>query len=226
MVVNAIRGTKRSWGGRLLALSMGLAFLTASCSKSTYLYVSSSDRRAFFKVPANWKFYDKRQILVGTGRSLSGQTDRQFPWLIAFDSDPNPSLDHVLRDYAPKYPIVFAQVEKLPFSLQDTLSLQSLRNIFYPVDQLLQENAAEILSYKNIVLPGGLHGNRVIYDVIPQGTSGIASGVPVIRVDQTGVVDASGQTLYLFLVRCESHCFRDNKALLEQIADSWTVKER
>src|SRR5262245_30568317 len=212
---------------RLLVLGVGLAVLAVSCSSSGYTYVSSSDRKAFFKVPTNWKFFDKRDILVASGQSLSAETNRQLPWLIAFDSDPKPSLDHVLAlEKAPSYPVVEARIQKLTPQLRDQLSLGGIRNVIYPIDQLLSVNAAEILAYKDVVLPGGLHGNQVTYDVIPNGATGVASGGSVIRVNQTAVVDASTNTLYIFLIRCESHCFQSNRALINQIADSWTVKER
>src|SRR2546425_11168290 len=110
MVFGVIRCGKRWWGTTALSLVLGLAVLSGSCSNSGFLYVSSSDRRAYFKVPANWKFFDKRDILVASGQSLSGETNRQIPWLIAFDSDPKPSLDHILSLVdAPGYPVVEAR---------------------------------------------------------------------------------------------------------------------
>jgi len=119
-----------------------------------------------------------------------------------------------------------ARVQSLPFQVRDQLSLHSLRNVVYPLDQLLNANAAEILSIKDIVLEGGLHGNRIDYDVVLQGLSNVATLSGVIRVTQIAVVDPATTKLYMFTIRCESHCYRDNKTLLDQIADSWTVKER
>jgi len=216
--------------GRLVVLVgslMALAVLLSACASSEFSYVSSSDRNAYFKIPSNWKYFDKRDILVASGQSLSTGTDKQIPWLIAFDADPNPSLDHVLKlAEAPKHPVIMARVQSLPFQVRDQLSLHSLRNVVYPLDQLLNANAAEILSIKDIVLEGGLHGNRIEYDVVLQGLSNVAALSGVIRVTQIAVVDPATTKLYMFTIRCESHCYRDNKSLLDQIADSWTVKER
>jgi len=207
---------------------VGLGVLLSACGGGDgYTFVSSTDRKAYFKVPHDWTFFDKRDILVASGQSLSEETNRQLPWLIAYDAAPDPSLDHILSlGQAPEHPVVFARVQVLPFIQRDQLSLSSIRNSFYPVDQLVQSNAAELISLEDIVLPGGLHGSRVIYDVIPGGVTGVASGNSVIRVDQTGIVDASTNTFYFFVIRCESHCYRDNKVLIDQIANSWTVKER
>jgi len=203
------------------------AVLLSACAKSDFSFVSSSDRNAYFKVPTNWRFFDKRDILVATGQSLSGEADRQLSWMIGFDADPHPSLDHLVNiGDATKYPVIMARVEAMTFAVHDQLSLRSLRNRVYPLDRLLDANEAEILSAKDIVLKGGFHGSQLTYDVAPQGLNNPASGLGVIRVTQIAVVNQATTKLYLFTIRCESHCYRDNKTVLDQIIDSWTVKER
>jgi hypothetical protein len=204
-----------------VALAVGCA------SNSDFVYVSSSDRNAYFKVPSQWKFFDKRQILVASGQSLSGATDKQFSWLIGFDADPRPSVSHVVGvAEATKYPVVEARVQSLPAVVRDELSLGGLRNWVYPVDRLVQANAGEILAYKDLTFKGGLRGNEMTFDVVLSGISNPSAGGSVIRVTQIAVIDPATQKLYLFLLRCESHCYRDNKGLLDTIIDSWTVKER
>src|SRR6266498_3988840 len=182
-----------------IGAAIALAVLVSACGSSSLSYVSSSDRNAYFKVPSNWRFFDKKYILVASGQSLSAESNRQLCWLIGFDADPHPSVQHVI-------------------DITDAAE--------YPVVRLVQANAGEILTYKDVVLPGGLHGNKVTFDVILQGISNPASGSSVIRVTQIGVADPATRKLYLFMIRCESHCYRDNKTLIDQIVDSWTVKER
>jgi hypothetical protein len=216
--------------GRLVGLTgliAVLGVLLSACASSEFSYVSSSDRNAYFKVPSDWKYFDKRDILVASGQSLSAETNRQLSWLIAFDAAPKPSLDHVINiAEASEHPVITARVQTLPAQVRDQLSLGGLRNWVYPVDRLVQANAGEIVSYKDVALPGGLHGNRITFDVVLQGISNPAGGGSVIRVTQIAVIDRATSKLYLFMARCESHCYRDNKTLLDQIADSWTVKER
>lgn len=210
-----------------IALLVLLGVLLPACGGDGFTYVGSSDGKAFFKVPASWAFFDKRELLVASGLSLSGQANQQFQWLIGFDAAPEPSLEHLALGNIPNHPVVLAQAQgELPFSFREDLSLRGLRNLFYPVDRLIQSNAAELLAHEDIVLPGGLHGSRVLYDVVPQGVTGVAWEGSVLRIDQTTIVDAGTRTIYSFLVRCESHCYRDNKAVIDQIVESWTVKER
>jgi hypothetical protein len=210
------------------AAAVALSVLAAGCSRSGYEYVSSSNRNAYFKIPANWHFFDKRDLLVASGQSLSGATNQQFPWLIGYDSSPDPSVQHVIDLAQPtSYPVVMAQVEQLPNQVRDQFSISSLRNWVYPVDRLIQANAGEMVAYKDdLVTTGGLHGLRMTFDVTLGGNSSVVAGNKVIRATQTAYVDPKTNQLYLFIIRCESHCYRDNKTLIDQIANSWTVKEQ
>jgi hypothetical protein len=227
MVLERVPGGKRWGGAAWVPAVVGVAVLAAACAGTGFQFVSSSDRRAFFKVPVNWELYDKRDILVASGQSLSAESNRQLPWLIGFDADPNPSVEHVVDiAAAPRYPVVMARVQQLPFQVRDALSLSTLRNWVYPIDRLLQANAGEILAYEDVVLPGGFHGSRIVFDVVLSGISNVSAGNQVIRVQQIAVVDPATQRLYFFMIRCESHCYRDNGTLIDQIASSWTVKER
>jgi hypothetical protein len=212
---------------RVVAVALALAALGSACSRSSYVFVSSSDHQAYFKVPGTWHYFDKTHMLVAMGLSLSPESKSQNRFLVGFDADPAPDIGHIFNlAEAPAYPVVFAQVVSLPFSLRDPMSLEGMRNIYYPVDQLLQRNQVEILGYNDVVVKGGFHGAHLVYNVIPGGASSIRAGNSVIRVDQTTVVDAATKVMYLFVVRCESHTYRDNKALIDAIAESWTVKER
>lgn len=224
-MITALR-RRRSLLGALVGGTVALA-ACGGLVESEFTFVQSADRKAFFKVPAEWERFTKRDLLLASGQSLSEATDQAFPWLIAFDGDPNPSVEHVLRlADAPDHPVVLAQAQVLDFSSRDQFSLGSIRNQFYRVDQLLDSDQASIRSYEELVLEGGFRGVRIEYDVVPQGVNTVAEGSDVIRVAQVGILDPATENLYLLAIRCESHCFRDNRSLIDQILDSWTVKER
>jgi hypothetical protein len=227
MVFSIIR-----WGGRRqraasgLGILVALAVITGSCSSSGFLYVSSSDRNAYFKVPAGWKYFDKREMLVAAGQSLSAAANKQISWSIGFDADPHPSTQHILKlDYAPPHPVIRAEVKTMPFLVQDQMSIKGMRNLVYPVDQLTQDNFLDMLSFAPETLPGGFHGIRMTYEVARLGLGNVSIDNEVIWTTQITLVDASFTKLYNFVVRCETHCYRDNKTLIDQIVDSWTVKE-
>jgi hypothetical protein len=214
-------------GLRVVALGLALLALATACSRSSYVYVASSDHKAYFKVPGNWTLFGKRDMLVGSGQNASPAIDAQNKWLIGMDSSPEPDVRHiVIKELVPSYPVVFAQMVSLAPSEQDQLSLIGMRNYYYKVDEFLNTNRAGLLRYHDVVLDGGFHGSQMVYDLFGGGAGDVSASNVVLRVNQTILVDAATKTLYVLIVRCESHCYRDNKALIDSIADSWTVKER
>ncbi len=217
-----------SYGHRyLIASIVASAIVLSACAGSGFTYVHTSDNLAFFKVPLGWTTYNKQQILVASGQSLSPATDQTYTFLMGYDSDPHPSIEHVLSlPDAPAYPVIVAQVRTLSPQDQDSMSLASIRNAIYPLDRLAQANAAALLGEKMLSLSGGLHGSQLLYQVSLQGTASVNTGNQVIEVNQIGLVDPAMTKLYLFTVRCEAHCYRDNQKLINQIVQSWTVKER
>lgn len=218
--------TRRFGWGRVVALSSLVALGLTACGESDFDFVGSPDRKAYFKVPLEWKEYSKRDLLAASGLDLSDVTQQTLPWLVAYDSAPDPSADHILElGDAPDHPVVLAQARVLDFASRDQTSLGSIRNELYPVDELVQGDAAEIRDYEELVLDRGYRGIRIEFDVTLGGNAEITAGNEVIRVHQIGVVDPGTETLYLFAIRCESHCFDENGKLIDQIVDSWTVKE-
>ena len=207
----------------LAALVAAMAVLCGACASSGFAYVSSSDHRAYFKVPDSWHYFDKRDILIASGKSLSDATNAEFKWLVGFDADPHPDVTHLFA--ALKYPAILSQVQTMSFAVRDSMSEFAMRNLVFPVDQLLNKASAEIITLKDVTLAGGFHGIHMVYDVVPGGTATVSASPGVLEVNQTTVVDPSNTTLYLLLIQCESHCYRDYSSLIDQVAQSWTVKE-
>lgn len=216
----------RGWF-RLAAFLIVAAVGLAACRGSGFDYVGSPDRRATFKVPLEWKEFTKRDLLAASGQDLSNATNEAFPWLVGFDAAPKPAASNVLALEDPvDHPVVLAQTLTLDFAARDQISLAVIRNAIYPVDQLVETDAAEVREYEELVLEDGFRGIRVEYDVTQGGATTVTAGNEVIRVLQVGIVDPATENLYLFAVRCESHCFEDNAKLIDQIADSWRVREQ
>jgi hypothetical protein len=200
--------------------SLSLLVLVASCSGSGYQYVKDSTSTAFFKLPTSWALFDEDQILSSDLVSLSPQSQQsvaQALWMVAFDANGTPSLTHVLSPGA-QQPAGFAQVRPLGSQERDTFSLSTIRNALFNVDGTSgASSGVEVISTSDVVLNGGFHGLRVEYNV-PEGTD-------YLTVNQIGVVDPQTSTLYLFAIGCEAHCYLDNQDAIDQIANSWTVKE-
>jgi hypothetical protein len=140
--------------------------------------------------------------------------------MVAFDADPKPSLAHLFEPNS-GFPQGFAQVAPLSEKDRDSLSLSTLRNAIFRVDQMSVEDptSVEILQQKDIVLKSGFHGNRYIFNVR------LANSDVFFTVNQTALVDPATRMLYLFLIGCEAHCYLTYQKTIDRIVESWTVKE-
>ena len=172
------------WGtGVALVVALGL-FLSA-CAGPGYTYVSSTGTRTYFRVPSQWKLYTKQQLLVAANLQESKHASNSFPFLAGYDGDPHPSITHVLAlATVTQYPVVRAEVQRLSPSGHEQLSVAGLRNSVYAVDQLLQNDAADILTYKEVVESGGYHGVRMVFNVSLEGNLTVAPGNQVMRISR------------------------------------------
>jgi hypothetical protein len=229
-----------SKGGRVKRLPIlvtATAILLAGCT-SGYTYVTNSKTKTFFKIPDQWRLYSENEIFASQIQGLSPQSEaaaKQALWMVAFDADPHPSLDHLfqlttrcdaVKATSPQklpvgcYPEGFAQVRPLSDNQRDGLSLATLRNEIFPVDQLMtaDPSSVEVLRQDDIVLGSGFHGSRYVMNVKRDDV--------FLTLDQTALVDPATKMLYLFAIGCEAHCYLAHQKTIDQIVQSWTVKER
>jgi hypothetical protein len=211
------------------AFSTGVATLcvvavaVAACSGSGYRYVKNSGVKTYFRVPDSWKLYNQDAISADQGTALSPQQlarTKVTQWVVAFDGDPKPSIDHVLDEHS-RYPMGFARVRALSTDERETVSLQKLRNEVFPLDELnALQNRVEPLKITDLVRPGGLHGTREVHNIKAD------NGLSYLTIDQTVLVDPQTRLLYAFVVGCEANCYLGHKKVIDDVVRSWTIKER
>jgi hypothetical protein len=217
------RGSFGRTCGIAVGLAVALSVLLSACAGSDYTYVSSASTRTYFKVPTRWKLFTKNQLLVAANLEDSPQAASSFPFLAGYDADPHPEIGHVLGGI-PQVPVVMVQVQKLSASGHDQFSISSIRNAVYSVDQLLQQDAADILSYKEVVVSAGYHGLRMVYNLSLAGNLNVVEGNQVMRVNQVGLVDPATSLLYVLVIRCSAECYKHNQTAIDQVASSFTVR--
>jgi hypothetical protein len=202
-------------------LSAGV--LLSSCATSGYQYLHDADTRTYFKVPERWTVFDQRQLFPQQAATpaapASPGASPQDPmlWAVGFDGDPHPSLQHIM-DAGASYPQGVALVIRLDDQQRDAFSLGALRNALFPLDQIYSQTPSdvELVSSEDLVVGGGLRGSHLVYTLRRGGDS--------LTVDQTGLVDADTQNVYVFAIGCASDCYEENAKMIEQIVRSWTVK--
>ena len=219
--------------------------LATSCGESKFRYVSNSDINTYLKVPADWEEYkqdDLVQAEIDAARQANQPSslidvliNRQFQWRMAFDGDPQPSVEHTLK--LAEEPVVEVSVRALDQDEHDQVSLAALRNVIVNYDEMKAE-AQSGLSGRGVGVAGqstttfrpideeelhyddGVRGIRLRYVLRPSASS------PFYAFDQTTLVDSRSQRLYVLLIRSGEEQFLRHNQLFTEIAKSFTVKTK
>jgi len=217
----------------------------AGCGDSKFRYVSNSSSKTYLKVPRDWRQF-KQDELVGAEISAARDANqpsslidvllnRQFQWRVAFDADPDPSVDHTVA--LAEEPVIEVSVRQLEPAEREQVNLASLRNVVVNydeqkqmADQAVAEKAVGIngetttafrsIDETELNLPDGVRGVRLRYVLRPSASSGFYA------FDQTALVDAKAQRLYVLLIRSSEAQFLRNNGLFTEIAKSFTVKAK
>ena len=201
-------------------LLVAAPFALAACAGTGYHYVKSSENKTYFKVPDSWKLYDQDSVLDALKGSLSEdeiEQRRDTMWTTVFDANPAPTLNH-LGSNRPGYPLGQAVVRPLSPDAADSASLQSLRNIFFNVDDALQNGTAHVSAYDLVELPGGFHGSHLVARVESKNTS--------ITFNQMALFDQATSKVYAISVYCTTDCYDKYESKIESVINSWTVKDK
>ncbi|MDP8957180.1 MAG: hypothetical protein M3N24_09530 [Actinomycetota bacterium] len=204
----------------MLALLLGAIALAGACS-SEFEYIENSEAKTYFKVPKTWRLFHEDEVFASNIASMSPQQEaatRRAIWLVAFDANPRPSIRNLLQ--TTKYPNGIARVSSLSDEARDAFSFQALRNVIFPIDETLSQDpqAVEILGIEDLVLKDGFRGSRIIFN--------IRRDESFLTVNQTGLVDSETRSLYLLVVGCEAHCYVQHQKAIDEVVESWTVRER
>jgi len=206
---------------QLVGGALASALLLAACT-SSYTYIKNSSVKTYFKVPNEWRVFEENEIFRSQISGLSPQGEaaaKASIWMVAFDAAPKASLDHFFSGASP-YPAGFAQVRQLSEEQRDAISLGAIRNTIFPLNQLQVQDptSVEFLENQDIVLSGGIHGVRAIFNV--------RLGDTFYTANQTGLINPETSRLYLFIIGCEARCYLNHKKTIDEIVSSWTVRER
>ena len=223
------------WG---IAALVAAALSLTACG-SDYHYVSNRDQGAYFKVPDHWEVYGTGELLRTEDETLSDDEldDRTSGvWLRGFDAADEPSPDHVL-DATATSPRGYAEVRALSASERDSFDYAELRRAGFPLhdpttgealdplELAAQEpdGAVTLLEYDDEAPLGELELGEGLRGVRLRTRIAVGDEEPVI-LEQISVVDADTTRHYSFTVGCTRRCWDENEDVIDQIADSWTLK--
>lgn len=222
-----------------------LVLVLAGCGSSEFRYVSNSSINTYLKVPADWTEFDQDDLVdaeVNAAREANQPSslidvlvNRSFQWRVAFDGDPQPSIQHTLG--LAEEPVVEVSVRTLGPDEHDQVSLAALRNVLIDYDDLKQEAEDELarsgvgiagqstssfraIDEEELHFADGIRGVRLRYVLRP------SSSPSFYAFDQTTLVDSKAQRLYVLLIRSGEEQFLHHNELFTEIAKSFTVKAK
>ena len=202
------------------------AALLAGCGISGFSYVSHRDSTgavSYFKVPSDWTLYQAKQILESTNGHLTTSQITQIEagnWTELFAGGPHATLSEA-RSIASAQPTGVVSVRRLDPGEADGYSWASLRTEILSADPLNppHTNPYVVLTNNPFTRTGGLRGGHMVVDIK------LNSGL-VATLNQVALVNQATEWVYVFGVSCTASCYGSHQGLINQVVNSWAVKER
>lgn len=233
------------WATFVVAGVVALSLALAACGGGNYRYIKSSDDSAYFKVPSHWTAYNTRDLVLAEaqvneqlGRPQSVDDMRMnaaLNWRMGFDSSPEPSPINVVVAYSERL-VVDVRVRALLPEERQNVTVDHLRNLTIPVDQLAQQQAEadqgkgpqlsinkdfEVRVNQEIAKPGGYHGLQTIVNVRAPDPDN-----RVYVFNQIALLDQNNTKLYVLSIHCETICYAQNQGTVQKIVDSFTLQKK
>lgn len=212
---------------RVVAAAAVLTALLAGCGAPSWTYVTNSGDRTYLKVPTSWTQVDPAQVASRLGVE-SADDSSEGVWIEAYDSDAQPSLDHIIGEQA-ESPAILVTVQPIPEESRGQMSLDTVRDFIYPVSETARRQTelggstsgltGFTLLGDEVLTPG--EGIRGVHSVFSYRVNG---GEPQI-FDQTGYLNDDASKLYLALARCSVDCFEKRQSEIDDVVSSFTVRE-
>lgn len=219
------------WARRSATVAWVLMIVTgllAGCAAPAYTYVTNSAAHTYLKVPSSWQPINQKELERALGVDPGFPAADQGLWLVGYDAAATPSLSHLLGMQA-EVPAVLAGVKDLPMSARGQVSLDNLRDFFFPVSPSGRQTAAADptsqrsgfqLFADQVLTPGkGVHGVHVVFRY------SFAGGPPQM-FDQTTYVNDDASKIYMFFVRCSTECYTKRQQEISTVVSSFTVQEK
>jgi hypothetical protein len=212
-------------GPAVAGLVLLAAALLAGCGAPRYTYVKNSADHMYVKIPASWHSIDQKDLDNAIGLDPAEDASSRGLWLQGYDAADTPSALHLFGSSAPE-PAVLVSVQQVPQASRGGLSLDGLRDFFFPVSPTARQNNQNPqltgfgLMADDVLTPGdGVRGVHTVFRYR-------LGGGPPQMMDQTGYLNDDASKVYLLLVRCSTTCYKDRHGEIENVVSSFTIREK
>lgn len=209
---------------RPLVLLISFALLLSGCAESSQKYASNKDVGAYFTVPKKWIKIDGKTLRKTElkGADDAGREKANLVlWQEAYSKLPLQSTKEIFGINPSNHPIALARIRQLSVEESNGVSFNSLRDLIIPVTKLYSGESSVVSDFVLLddeeIVEKGARGVRTTFSFTPPGSSNET-------VKQTALISEDRSTLYFFIVRCTTKCFKANAKEIEEISDSFTVR--
>jgi hypothetical protein len=210
---------RRTIGGVVGGIIAATAMLLSACGTSDFTYAGSTQLNVVFRVPGNWTEFTSRDLATASGNVRDQTFTAKYPFLIGFDASPDPNVQRIASASAiAEYPTVLSFVQTLAPAQRDTMSLRTLRNAWYNVDQLENDGTGQTVSYSSFSQKDGYWGNKFTFVIRPTPTG------PAVQFTQLAATDVASKYEYVLLIRCSPDCFARNQGAITDVLNSWRLR--
>ena len=199
--------------------------LVAGCGAPAYTYVKNSAEHTYVKIPASWQPIDQKELDNAIGLDPAESAKSRGLWLEGYDAAETPSPLHLFGSSAPE-PAVLVSVQQVPESSRGGLSLDGLRDLFFPVSPTARQNNQNPqlsgfgLVADDVLTPGdGIRGVHTVFRYS-------LGGGPPQMMDQTAYLNDDASRMYVLLVRCSTTCYKDRHGEIDGVVSSFTIREK
>lgn len=199
---------------RRLALLM--TAILAACSTSSVSYVSNKEVGAYFTVPKEWFSVSQKALDKSEFEAIASVTAQQRYDLVRWQTAWAPSrikASDVLATQPQSFPVAYVRVRDLSNQERNTVSLNSLRDLVFPVTSA---TAPVTIESDREISQGKFTGVDLTYDITIDGIAQSLRQVALLAPDRSRV--------YLFVLRCSRTCFQSKSDQINTIADTFTVR--
>ena len=207
----------------------GLVLLTSlvltGCGAPAYTYVKNSAEHTYVKIPSSWHSIDEKDLDDAVGLDPAESAKSRGLWLQGYDAADTPSSLHLFGPSSSE-PAALISVQHVPETNRGGLSLDALRDLFFPVSPTGRQNSQNPqlsgfgLMADDVLTPGdGVRGVHTVFRY------SLAGGPPQM-MDQTAYVNDDASKVYVLLVRCSTTCYKDRHGEIANVVSSFTIREK
>jgi len=217
-------GRMRRLGPVALAFVMMLG--AASCTQSTYRFISNGAEQVSLKLPRSWTTYPQSSGIEGR-LAPDSPGDVKLLWSVGFDASPTPSKAHLaaVDDYGKKtvdHPVGVVSVYQVQGGYNQKLSLTEARSAPLGVDPMYVSDSVkslvEIVKYEPAKRSDGLQGSHVVFNLRSNGNA------PWSTYDMRTYFDQGHYRMYTLIIGCLGPCFEQAKNRIAAVSASWRIK--